>query len=180
MIKSNANHFVEYLELKKCQHSEKWMYCFKARKDMSIHKVLGDSAPLSSKQSICMKELVRLPALLCIVFVKKPQYKSYTYACIENYEWNVKEICGWIENAGNGIWRAKPESGHVGFCDGQKWRWGRFSPRTSVSPANLHYICFSTIIFTISRGWHNRPGVAAVPIASQTRIKKKMECGCDS
>jgi hypothetical protein len=61
-------------------------------------------------------------------------------------------------------------SGHVKFCDGQKWRWGRFSPRTSVSPVNLHSICFSTIIFTITRGWHNRPGVAAVPIASQ--IKK--------
>jgi hypothetical protein len=60
----------------------------------------------------------------------------------------------------------------VGFCDGQKWRWGRFSPRTSVSLANLHSICFSTIIFTITRGWHNRPGVAAVPTASQTRIKK--------
>jgi hypothetical protein len=42
-----------------------------------------------------------------------------------------------------------------------------FSPRTSVSPsAYLHSICFSTIIFTITRGWHNRPGVAAVPIAS--------------
>jgi hypothetical protein len=27
----------------------------------------------------------------------------------------------------------------------------------------------STIIFTITRGWHNRPGVAAVPIASQTK-----------
>jgi hypothetical protein len=26
----------------------------------------------------------------------------------------------------------------------------------------------------IIRGWHNRPGVAAVPIASQTRIKKKI------
>jgi hypothetical protein len=39
-------------------------------------------------------------------------------------------------------------------------------------PANLHSI-FSTIIFTITRGWHNRPGVAAVSIASQTRIKKK-------
>jgi hypothetical protein len=63
----------------------------------------------------------------------------------------------------------KPESGHVGFGDGQKWRCGRFSPRTSVSPANLHSICFSTIIFTIIRGWHNRPGVAAVPIASQTK-----------
>jgi hypothetical protein len=37
---------------------------------------------------------------------------------------------------------------------------------------NLHSICFSTIIFTITRGWHNRPGVAAVPIASQTRILK--------
>jgi hypothetical protein len=47
------------------------------------------------------------------------------------------------------------------------------SPRTSVSPANLHSICFSTIIFIITRGWYNRPGVAAVPIASQSRIKKK-------
>jgi hypothetical protein len=61
----------------------------------------------------------------------------------------------------------------VGFCDGQKWRWGRFSLRTSVSLANLHSIRFSTIIFTITRSWQNRPGVAAVPIASQTRIKKK-------
>jgi hypothetical protein len=66
------------------------------------------------------------------------------------------------------------EAGHVGFCDGQKWRWGRFSPRTSVSPVNVHSICFSTIIFTITRGWHIRPGVAAVPIASQSRIKKNL------
>jgi hypothetical protein len=63
----------------------------------------------------------------------------------------------------------------VGFCDGQKWRWGRFSPRTSVSPVNLHSICFSTIIFTITRGWYNRPEVAAVPIASQTKNKEKYE-----
>jgi hypothetical protein len=40
-------------------------------------------------------------------------------------------------------------------------------------PCHLHSICFSTMIFTVTRGWHNRPGVAAVPIASQTRIKKK-------
>jgi hypothetical protein len=63
----------------------------------------------------------------------------------------------------------KPGFGHVGFCDGQKWRWSRFSPRTSVSRANLHSTCFSTIIFTITWGWHNRPGVAAVPMASQTK-----------
>jgi hypothetical protein len=42
-----------------------------------------------------------------------------------------------------------------------------------VSPANLHSICSSTIIFTITRGWHNMPGVTAVPIASKSRIKKK-------
>jgi hypothetical protein len=44
----------------------------------------------------------------------------------------------------------------------------------AVSPANLHSICFSTIIFSITQGWHNRPGVAAVPIASQTKLKKKI------
>jgi hypothetical protein len=39
-------------------------------------------------------------------------------------------------------------------------------------PLQIHNsICFSTIIFTITRGWHNRPGVAAVPIASQTPQK---------
>jgi hypothetical protein len=68
----------------------------------------------------------------------------------------------------------KPGFGHVGFCDGQKWRWDRFSPRTSVSPANLHSICFSTVIFTFTRGWHNRTKVAAVPIASQTKLKKNV------
>jgi hypothetical protein len=31
---------------------------------------------------------------------------------------------------------------------------------------NLHSIMLSTIIFIITRGWHNRPGVAAVPIVS--------------
>jgi hypothetical protein len=66
---------------------------------------------------------------------------------------------------GRGI--AQPVSRRLG----QKWRWGRFSPRTSVSPANLHSICFSTSIFTITRGWHNSPKVAALPIASQTKIK---------
>jgi hypothetical protein len=49
-----------------------------------------------------------------------------------------------------------------------------FLRELTVSPANLHSICFSTIIFTITRGWHIRPGVAAVPIASQKpELKKK-------
>jgi hypothetical protein len=74
----------------------------------------------------------------------------------------------WRMTVGRGCYAPPSGSGHVGFCDGQKWHWSRFSPRTSVSPANLHSICFSTIIFTITRGWHSRPGVVAVPIASQT------------
>jgi hypothetical protein len=48
--------------------------------------------------------------------------------------------------------------------------WWTKVAKGQVSPANLHSICFSTIIFTITRGWHNRPGVAAVAIASQTKI----------
>jgi hypothetical protein len=36
-----------------------------------------------------------------------------------------------------------------------KWRWGRFSPSTSVSLANLHFTNFSIMIIT--RGWYNRP-----------------------
>jgi hypothetical protein len=35
-----------------------------------------------------------------------------------------------------------------------KRHWGRFSPSTSVSPANHHSTNSSIIIFT--RGWHNR------------------------
>jgi hypothetical protein len=35
-----------------------------------------------------------------------------------------------------------------------KRHWGRFSPRTSVSPVNRHSANFSIII--ISRDWHNR------------------------
>jgi hypothetical protein len=46
----------------------------------------------------------------------------------------------------------KPGSSHVGFCDGQKWRWDRFSPSTSVSPANLYCTIFSTITITYHPG----------------------------
>jgi hypothetical protein len=41
-----------------------------------------------------------------------------------------------------------------GVCGGQERHWCRFSPSTSVSPAN-HSTNFSIIIMT--RGWHNRP-----------------------
>jgi hypothetical protein len=36
-----------------------------------------------------------------------------------------------------------------------KRKWGRFSPSTSVSPANHHSTNFCIIIIT--RGWHTRP-----------------------
>jgi hypothetical protein len=43
-----------------------------------------------------------------------------------------------------------------------------------VSPADLHSICFSTIIFTITRGWHDRPGVAAVHKPNSNNNKKSL------
>jgi hypothetical protein len=44
-----------------------------------------------------------------------------------------------------------------------KWRWGRFPPSTSVSPANLHSINCSTVTLIYHLGLYNRPAVAAVP-----------------
>jgi hypothetical protein len=37
----------------------------------------------------------------------------------------------------------KPGSGYVGFCDGQKWRWGRFSPRELRFPLPIYIISSS-------------------------------------
>jgi hypothetical protein len=71
-----------------------------------------------------------------------------------------RDYCSLSHRGGPG---SKPRFSHVGFCDEQKWRRGRFSPRTSVSPANLYSIFFSIIIFIITRGWYNRPVVATVP-----------------
>jgi hypothetical protein len=64
----------------------------------------------------------------------------------------------------------KPGSVHLEFCDGQKWRWGRFSPRTS--GFHLRQSTFYLLLHNHLH-YHPRPGVAAVPIVSQTRIKKK-------
>jgi hypothetical protein len=40
-------------------------------------------------------------------------------------------------------------------------------------PCQSTFHLLLTIIFTITQGWHDRPGVAAVPVASETKIKKK-------
>jgi hypothetical protein len=45
----------------------------------------------------------------------------------------------------------KPGSSQVGFVVA-KWRWGRFSPSTSVSLSNLHSTNFSTITPTYHPG----------------------------
>jgi hypothetical protein len=57
-----------------------------------------------------------------------------------------------------------------------KWYWGRFSPSTSVSPANPYSTNCSIII--IIRGWYNRPTVADVPsglsLTPPREMKKKV------
>jgi hypothetical protein len=51
------------------------------------------------------------------------------------------------------------------------WRWGRFSPSTSVSLANLYSTNFSTITITYHPGWYNRPVVAAVLKVPPRKLK---------
>jgi hypothetical protein len=55
------------------------------------------------------------------------------------------------------------------------WRWGRFSPSTSVTPANLHSTNFFTITITYHSGLvYIRPVVAAVPkVPTHKFLKKK-------
>jgi hypothetical protein len=44
--------------------------------------------------------------------------------------------------------RVRAQVRSCGTCDGQKWHWGRFSPSTSVSPANSHSTdCSTSIIY---------------------------------
>jgi hypothetical protein len=72
--------------------------------------------------------------------------------------WNETKYCSRIELTKIYIWIWQYAYG-PGLAKWDlwwtKWRWGRFSPSTSVSPANLHSTKFSIII--IIRGRYNRP-----------------------
>jgi hypothetical protein len=48
----------------------------------------------------------------------------------------------------------QPESGHVGFCDGQKWRWGQ------VFSDNLGFPCQSTFHLLLHNHLHYHPRLA--------------------
>jgi hypothetical protein len=54
-----------------------------------------------------------------------------------------------------------------------KWRWGRFSPSTSVSPANLYSTNFSTINIAYHLGLDNRPVIGRSTPSPTPLIKKK-------
>jgi hypothetical protein len=60
----------------------------------------------------------------------------------------------------------------VGFVVG-KVALVRFSPSTSISPANLHSTNFSTITITYHPGQYSRPVMAAVPNVAPHKLKKK-------
>jgi hypothetical protein len=104
---------------------------------------------------------------------------SYLYArLVSYYPWNLFDFpASGVRNSNRvdpprrpGF---KPGSGHVGFCDGQKWRWRAGFLRELRSPLPIYIPSASPQSSSlITRGWHKRPGVAAVPIASQTKYKK--------
>jgi hypothetical protein len=56
-----------------------------------------------------------------------------------------------------------------------KWRWGTFSPSTSVSPASLHSTNCSTITLIYRLGLVHRPEVAAAPRDLVPPLKKNRE-----
>jgi hypothetical protein len=71
---------------------------------------------------------------------------------------NINSRMLWVQSPGSYPWYL----GLVKWCLWwTKWRGGRLSPNTSVSPANLHSTKFS--ILTITRGRYNKPKVVDVP-----------------
>jgi hypothetical protein len=54
-----------------------------------------------------------------------------------------------------------------------KWSWGRFSPSTSVSPANLHSTNFSTITITYHPGLVQQASSGRSTQSPTSLIKKK-------
>jgi hypothetical protein len=68
-------------------------------------------------------------------------------------KWPFHNSSGWSVASHRGGLSSRP-----GSMLGLRWtkrHWGRFSPSTSISPANYHSTNFSIIIITL--GWHNRP-----------------------
>jgi hypothetical protein len=56
-----------------------------------------------------------------------------------------------------------------------KWRWGRFSPSTTGSPANLHTTNFSTITITYHPGLVQYANSGRSTQSPTAQIKKKKE-----
>jgi hypothetical protein len=54
-----------------------------------------------------------------------------------------------------------------------KWRWGRFSPSTSVSPANLYSANLSTITITYDPGLVQQANSGLSTQSLTPQIKKK-------
>jgi hypothetical protein len=57
-----------------------------------------------------------------------------------------------------------------------KWRWGRFSPSTSVSPANLYSIDLFTITITYYSGLVQQASSGRSTQSLTAQIKKKLTC----
>jgi hypothetical protein len=62
MTKAKASHFVAHLRIKNFPCSEGWLYHFNARKDISMHKALGESAAFRTTllHNICTQEMIHL------------------------------------------------------------------------------------------------------------------------
>jgi hypothetical protein len=61
-------------------------------------------------------------------------------------------------------------SGSTNYLTGTKVALGQVFSESFGFPCQSTFHPLPTIIFTITRGWHNRPGVAAVPIKGKGKV----------
>jgi hypothetical protein len=110
--------------------------------------------------------------ILILSKLNKPRKKTAVYIkAVPRGRAIAQAASRWLPTAAARV-RARVWSS--GICGGQNWRWGRFSPSSSVSPANLHSTNCSTITLIYHLGLYNRPEVAAIPgDVSPTPQKKK-------
>jgi hypothetical protein len=82
---------------------------------------------------------------------------------------------GWIQNFIYGLRGGRGSNPGLVMWDlwWTKWRWGRFSPRISVSPADLHSTDFSTITITYHPGLVQQASSGRSTQSPTAQIKKK-------
>jgi hypothetical protein len=105
MTKVITNHLMTHLKMKIFQNSEGWLYCFRTRKGISMHKMSAELAAFGTspqcKQHMYMCKIYSIWTSLCVMSVKKFRYKllHFSHTCMQQIMGRLWEIvCRiWVE-----------------------------------------------------------------------------------